>query len=61
MKWREGSGGPFLRTLLGRLVARVNFTGSLWRGTVWTERGSSSCTHLTLQEAIDWCDEELGR
>lgn len=61
MKWREGSGGPFLRTILGRLVARVNFTGSTWRGTVWTAKGSSSMTHHSLAEAMTWCEMELGR
>ena len=59
MKWREGDGGPFLRTTFGRLVARVNHTGQLWRGTVWTRSGSSSCTWHTLKEAMAWCEGEL--
>jgi hypothetical protein len=50
-----------MRTLLGKLVARVNSAGSLWRGTVWTDAGSSSCTAMTLREAMDWCEGELRR
>lgn len=60
MKWREETGGPVLRGMLGRLVARVSYTGAVWRGTVWTRSGSSSCTWLTLKEAMAWCEGELG-
>jgi hypothetical protein len=59
MKWREGDGGPSLRTVLGRVIARVTYTGSLWRGTVWTRAGTSSATWGTLKEAMAWCEGEL--
>jgi hypothetical protein len=61
MKWREEPGGPVIRGLLtGQLLARVNHTGNTyWRGTVWTKKGSSSCTSLTLLEAMAWCEGEI--
>lgn len=60
MKWREETGGPVIRgPITGNLMARVNHTGALWRGTVWTRKGSSSCTNLSLSEAMAWCEGEL--
>jgi hypothetical protein len=60
MRWREEPGGPVLRgPITGVLVARVNWTGSLWRGTVWGAIGSSSLTCLALRDAMDWCEGEL--
>lgn len=61
MKWREEKGGPVLRAVLsGALRARVNWTGTYWRGTVWTRKGSSSSVETTLSEAMAWCEMELG-
>ncbi len=62
MKWREEAGGPVIRgALTGMLLARVNHTGSLWRGTTWSAHGTSSATAVTIREAMDWCEDELRR
>lgn len=60
-RWRDEPGGPVLRGTFGRVIAQVNFTGSLWRGTTWTSRGSSSCTALNIREVIEWCEIEVGK
>lgn len=60
MKWREEPGGPVIRTpITGVLVARVNWTGSFWRGTVFGAKGSSSLTCFAMLEAMTWCEMEL--
>lgn len=60
MRWREEKGGPVLRAVLsGALRARVNWTGTMWRGTVWTRAGTSSATWNTMKEAMSWCEGEL--
>lgn len=41
----------------GKLRARVNWTGTHWRGTVFTFWGSSSATGFTFTEAIHFCQE----
>jgi len=53
-KWREEAGGPVLRSLLGKLLAKVTYTGSRWRGTTWTDRGTSSATTALN---ISYCDK----
>ena len=58
-KWREETGGPALRSILGKLLAKVSYTGSAWRGTTWTDRGSSSTTGGTITDAMEWCEGEL--
>jgi hypothetical protein len=58
MKWREEEGGPVIRRN-GELRARLNWTGSLWRGTVWTDKGTSSATGYDLKEAMAWCEGVL--
>lgn len=59
--WKDEGEAKTLRSqLMGRLMARVNWTGSLWRGTVWTNKGTSSATENYLAEAMDWCEYELG-
>ena len=58
MKWREEEGGPVIRRN-GKLLARVNYTGSLWRGTVWTREGQSSMTDYSLRDTMDWCEGVL--
>lgn len=64
-RWREARGGPVMRDIAGRLLARVTWTGDRWRGTVFhyramiQRRGSSSMTWPTLAQAIDWCEAEL--
>lgn len=59
--WREETGGPVLRSLLGKVRAHVRYTGSIWRGTVFTDAGTSSATSDTVTEAMDWCKGELRR
>ena len=59
--WQDLGDTKTLRGLTGRLLAKVNWTGSLWRATTWTRKGSSSMTGLYLSEAMDWCEGELGK
>ncbi len=57
--WREEAGGPVLRSFTGKLRAKVSYTGAAWRGTVWTDRGSSSTVGDTVADAQEWCEDEL--
>ncbi len=59
--WREEAGGPVLRSFTGKLRAKVSYTGAAWRGTVWTDRGSSSTVGDTVADAQEWCEDELNR
>jgi hypothetical protein len=59
MKWREEEGGPVMAGMFHKKRAQVKFTGSRWRATVWTRKGTSSTTGLNLREAMNWCEEEL--
>lgn len=58
-RWREEQGGPALRTVLGKLRAKVTFTGSRWRAMVWKRQGASTWTATSLREAMDWCELAL--
>lgn len=58
-RWREEMGGPALRTILGRRLAKVTFTGSRWRAMVWKKQGASTWTAPSLVEAMDWCEIAL--
>ena len=59
--WREEAGGLVLRSFTGKLRAKVSYTGSIWRGTVFTDAGTSSLTSDTITDAMDWCEDELNR
>lgn len=59
--WREEIGGPVLRNAFGKVLAHVRYTGSIWRGTVFTDAGTSSATSDTITEAMEWCEGELRR
>lgn len=41
----------------GKLVARVNWTGFFWRGTVFNTWGSSSATGYSFTEALAFCED----
>jgi len=61
-RWFETENGPELWSrLTNRRLAQVKWTGSLWRGTTWTHKGSSSATGTSLKDAIEWCNDVLRR
>ena len=46
---------------LDMVVAQVRLAGKLFRGTVFAPNGTSSQTWTSLDEAQDWCRDELRR
>lgn len=57
--WTEEQDAHVLHGFFGNTRARVNWTGTFWRCTTWTKKGTSSVVENYLADAKAWCDEWL--
>lgn len=60
-RWRSTPEAHELRTLTGRLVAKVTPMVGMYRSHLWDRRGYSTSTHNTVTDAVEWCNIETGK